>query len=437
MPKHLLALSLLGTTALAAPAFAVPTYDHIVVVVEENHSLAQVVGNPNAPANYIDNTLLKEGTLLTNSHGTEHVSEPNYNDLFAGNPQGVGSTFVNGGGATQVQGPGGPIAVQTTNTSPVKVVNGKALTGNDGTIPGTSGDTIPLNTPNLGASLIRNGKSFAGYTEGLPFNGDRTDINGSVGTAANPIPASAVNNTTSSFARKHNVWGTWQGVNDGDPNVVHAGSPLTANQLSSSTNLTFNAFPGQPGGPSGFAALPTVSFVTPDQLDDEHDNPGNPSNFNSVADQWLKKNIDAYAQWALTHNSLLIVTWDEDNSQFFTKVDPTTGKTILTDALGNPLPTDAAGNPLAVDFSNNIPSILVGAGVKQDFRDNEFTDHCGILRTIEDSEGIGTLTNDPTQTCDVTAKALTQAFVPEPTSWSLLGGIPLVAWLRRRRVVAA
>jgi len=30
-------------------------------------------------------------------------------------------------------------------------------------------------------------------------------------------------------------------------------------------------------------------------------------------DAWLAKNIEPYAQWAMKHNSLLIVTWDEDD----------------------------------------------------------------------------------------------------------------------------
>ena len=30
-------------------------------------------------------------------------------------------------------------------------------------------------------------------------------------------------------------------------------------------------------------------------------------------DTWLAQNLSAYAEWAKTHNSLLIVTWDEDN----------------------------------------------------------------------------------------------------------------------------
>ncbi len=42
----------------------VPTYSHIVVVVEENHGYNQIIGNANAP--YINNTLVSGGELLTN-----------------------------------------------------------------------------------------------------------------------------------------------------------------------------------------------------------------------------------------------------------------------------------------------------------------------------------------------------------------------------------
>ncbi len=68
------------------------TPDHIVIVIEENHDQDQIVGNPNAP--YINNTLIKDGLYYSNAHGTDHPSQPNYLELFAGaNPgtQGVNS----------------------------------------------------------------------------------------------------------------------------------------------------------------------------------------------------------------------------------------------------------------------------------------------------------------------------------------------------------
>jgi acid phosphatase len=32
-----------------------------------------------------------------------------------------------------------------------------------------------------------------------------------------------------------------------------------------------------------------------------------------TADHWLKRHFDPYIAWARTHNSLFILTWDEDN----------------------------------------------------------------------------------------------------------------------------
>jgi acid phosphatase len=63
-----------------------PAYDHIVVVVEENHSFGEIVGNPQAP--YI-NSLAAGGALLTNYHAITHPSQPNYLALYSGNTFGV------------------------------------------------------------------------------------------------------------------------------------------------------------------------------------------------------------------------------------------------------------------------------------------------------------------------------------------------------------
>jgi hypothetical protein len=69
----------------------------------------------------------------------------------------------------------------------------------------------------------------------------------------------------------------------------------------------------------------------------------------STGDTWLKNNVDAYAQWARTHNSLLIFTFDED---------------------------DSAGN-------NRIATIFYGAGVKTGTY-TETINHYTVLRTLED-----------------------------------------------------
>ncbi len=69
------ALCLVGV-ASAAP----PTWDHIVVVIEENHALAQVIGNTDAA--FINNTLVAGGASLANMYGITHPSQPNYLQFF-------------------------------------------------------------------------------------------------------------------------------------------------------------------------------------------------------------------------------------------------------------------------------------------------------------------------------------------------------------------
>ena len=63
-----------------------PKIDHILIVVEENHSKNQILGDSSAP--YM-NSLMKQGANFTNYHAIEHPSQPNYLDMFSGTNQGV------------------------------------------------------------------------------------------------------------------------------------------------------------------------------------------------------------------------------------------------------------------------------------------------------------------------------------------------------------
>src|SRR4051794_37455683 len=66
---------------------AIPTPDHLVIVIEENHSEASIIGNT-IDAPYI-NQLATQGANFTNFFGTTHPSEPNYLHMFSGSGQGV------------------------------------------------------------------------------------------------------------------------------------------------------------------------------------------------------------------------------------------------------------------------------------------------------------------------------------------------------------
>lgn len=233
---------------------ALPRPDHVVVVVMENKSYSQIIGSTQAPN---INALAREAAniakapgdpnaLSSGSHGLRHPSQPNYLELFSGSNQGV-------------LGNGRPGTAAEPNSAP-----------------------LPFQTPNLGASLIAGGFTFATYSQNLPFVGFDGDS-----YTTDPSQAQ--------YERKHNPVANWQASDAPAQNHV----PLTANQ-------PFSAFPTDA---AGYAALPTISFVVPDQQNDMHDG--------SIAqgDAWLKTNIlDRYYQWAKTHNSLLILTFDEDSN---------------------------------------------------------------------------------------------------------------------------
>ncbi|MBO0832681.1 MAG: acid phosphatase, partial [Actinobacteria bacterium] len=134
-----------------------------------------------------------------------------------------------------------------------------------GSTQGVTSDACPVtfSAPNLAAGLLAAGKTFAGYAEGLPSTGSAVCSAGS-------------------YARKHVPWADFRNV------------PASVNQ-------PFTSFPA-----GDFGRLPTVSFVIPNLCNDMHDC--------SVAtgDGWLRAHLGGYATWAMTHDSLLIVTWDEN-----------------------------------------------------------------------------------------------------------------------------
>jgi len=127
---------------------------------------------------------------------------------------------------------------------------------------------IPWNTPNLGASLLQAGLTFRAYSDGLPAVGF-------MGTSSG------------AYQKKHAPWSNWQGTSN--------------NQVPSSKHRPFTDFP------TNFSQLPTVSFVVPDQNHDMHDG--------TIAegDAWVENNLSAYINWSKTHNSLFILTFDEDD----------------------------------------------------------------------------------------------------------------------------
>jgi len=229
----------------------VPHFDHVVVVVLENHAYGQIVANASAP--FLTH-LARTGMVLTQSFAVAHPSQPNYLALFSGSTQGV-----------------------TDDSCPQS-----------------------FHGPNLATALAKSGHSFIGYSEDLPYVG-------------------SMNCSAGAYARKHNPWSDFVDV------------PPSANQ-------PMTAFPVD------HAHLPSVSFVIPNLNNDLHDGTV------AAADAWLDAHLHGFVNWATRHNSLLIVTTDEDDH--------------------------SAGN--------HIFTLLVGAHVRAGESDVR-TNHYSILRTILDA----------------------------------------------------
>lgn len=226
----------------------IPKFDHIVVVIEENHSYDQVIGSPDMP--YL-NLLARNGAIFTKSFGVTHPSLPNYLALFSGSTQGVKDDNYH-----------------------------------------------QFNAPNLGTSLIKAKKTFVSYCQSLPY----------IGFTGNQFGL---------YYRKHN------------PSIQFT-------NLSKTTCKPFSQLPRD------FTKLPSVSFIIPNICKDAH------SCNLKTADNWLQTNLCAYAYWAKTHNSLLIITFDE-----------------------------------AFDNTNRIPTIFFGAHIKIG-KYAQVINHYNILRTIEE-----------------------------------------------------
>lgn len=172
---------------------------------------------------------------------------------------------------------------------------------------GVTKDVCPVNggaAPNLGSELLAAGYTFVGFAEGLP-------------AAGSPVCSAG------KYARKHVPWANFT-------NVPAANS------------LPFSAFPR-----GNYSSLPTVSFVIPDNDDNMHDGSI------AQADAWLNRELSGYANWAVANNSLLIVTFDEDDN----------------------------------GSRNQIPTVFYGAHIRPG-NYSEQINHYNVLSTVEQMYGL-------------------------------------------------
>src|SRR4051812_34493323 len=68
------------------PAMIDLPYQHVVIVVEENHGFQEVMGSRDAPT---FRWLAREGLVFSHYRAVSHPSQPNYFALFTGSTHGI------------------------------------------------------------------------------------------------------------------------------------------------------------------------------------------------------------------------------------------------------------------------------------------------------------------------------------------------------------
>ena len=186
---------------------------------------------------------------------------------------------------------------------------------------------FPYKTRNLAASMIKKGFTFKGYTENLKY------------------PGYSGGDTVGGYGRRHSPWVYWQGTD--------------SNQIDSMLSLNMDSFP------KDYSKLPNLCFFVGNLNHILHND--TTAKGKKYCDNWLKSKIDSYAKWSLKHNSLLVLTFDEDDNK----------------------------------HSNHIYTVFYGQKVKKGKYTEKIT-HYNILRTFEKMYAI----NPPMGTYDSTQKAI-------------------------------
>src|SRR5215467_4301337 len=88
---NLITIAIMGAVALASLPVssadtAIPRYSHIFVIIEENHTTDEIIGNPAAPNL---TRLAREYGFASNFFAVSHPSEPNYIALVGGDTFGI------------------------------------------------------------------------------------------------------------------------------------------------------------------------------------------------------------------------------------------------------------------------------------------------------------------------------------------------------------
>jgi hypothetical protein len=334
----------------------IPHLDHVFVVMMENHAYAQIANNPQAP---FINSLMAKANLATNYYAIAHPSSTNYLEVVGGsNFNKLSDQYPDWHNANCVPNivPGQATNTDTPNSGVFCPISGKD--GTDAATPAIDNSLNETKTPpltNINGSLaipastkidgisiadqlVRAGKSWKSYQEGLPLIGaDGVNVSdgfysiggnnaagvnvtsnfAALSTNGNPVSASDV---VYLYAVKHNPFAYFASVQEGKD---HA--------LSLERIVSFE-------GPHGLYAdlktghVPDLAFIAPNQCEDMHgrgngtafcnydaDDNGTQTGLNpslilqgDLAVQRIVTAIKASPAW-YESRSAIVILWDEND----------------------------------------------------------------------------------------------------------------------------
>jgi hypothetical protein len=333
----------------------IPKLDHVFVVMMENHAYGQIAGNTQAP---FINSMMKKANLATHYFAIAHPSSTNYLEVVGGSNfnnlsdqypnwhnktcvpnivpgQSTNTDVPDTGAVCPIAGIGAdaatPVLDQTLNETPTP-----PLTNIDGKL------SIPASRKIDGISiadqLVRQGKSWKSYQEGLPLIGaDGVNVSDGFYNIGGPnadgqdvstdfTALSTTGNTVGAvdivylYAVKHDPFAYFASVQEGiDPE-------LSLRRIAS--------FDGQHGLFADLKAgdVPNLAFIAPNQCEDMHgrgngtafcafdaDDNGTQAGLNptlilqgDLALQRIVTAIKASPVWS-NSRSAIVVLWDEND----------------------------------------------------------------------------------------------------------------------------
>ncbi|TAM78347.1 phosphoesterase [bacterium] len=310
---------------------AVPRYDHIIVIVEENEGSGAIIGNSNAPA---ITALAREYRSATRFYAETHPSEPNYVAMIGGDTFGI-------------------------QDDDAFYCTARRMDEHCGNAyqPGYADHTVDAQS--LPSQLEQAKLTWRGYFGGFdPATPDAI------------FSAAGANRPAALYAAKHNPFLNFRALRS-EPSFWSHISPLDRLQRDLASS-----------------SLPNFAFVVPDQCDDMHGlhpGPNVPADCASTNRQQriargdamvarLMHAIEASPAWKSSANVAVVLTFDENDDD---------ARAEGTQGCCGSAPTRAANQGGGL-----IPTIVATNHGRRALADSTPYNHYSLLRTVEDAFGI-------------------------------------------------